>query len=176
MITIAPIISITITPANIASACKASLSQTSFAYTGTAVYPAETLVFKANGATLRKNVDYSVTYYNNVNPGTATVSITGKGNFGGTLNMNFSIAKGVQNLQVKAAPAKVKVKKKTTIIVSGNKGAVTFKSLRPSLATVNSKGVDKAKKKNGIAMPAIPLLTISLNHQPDAPTTLHLPI
>lgn len=43
--------------------------------------------------TLVLNTDYTVAYTNNVNAGTATVTATGKGNYGGTASATFEIAK-----------------------------------------------------------------------------------
>ena len=47
-------------------------------------------------AVLKRDTDYTVSYKNNVNPGTATVTVTGKGRYYGNLNGNFTIlaAKG----------------------------------------------------------------------------------
>lgn len=43
--------------------------------------------------TLRANTDYTVSYEDNVNAGTATVTVTGKGNYGGTATATFTIDK-----------------------------------------------------------------------------------
>ncbi len=44
-----------------------------------------------NGKTLGEGIDYNVTYTNNVNVGTATVTITGEGNYTGSITKNFTI-------------------------------------------------------------------------------------
>ena len=46
-----------------------------------------------NGIKLVENTDYTVEYKNNLNPGTAAVTITGKGNFKGTAEKTFTINK-----------------------------------------------------------------------------------
>ena len=46
---------------------------------------------KYNGEILQKGVDYTVSYSNNRNVGTATVRITGKGNYTGTITKTFKI-------------------------------------------------------------------------------------
>ncbi|MBR4513489.1 MAG: hypothetical protein IKO61_01180, partial [Lachnospiraceae bacterium] len=51
------------------------------AYTGKAITP--TPVVKLNGKTLKKGTDYTVSYKNNTKVGTATVTITGKGDYSG---------------------------------------------------------------------------------------------
>ena len=60
-------------------------------YTGSAITPAVTV--KDGSSTLVKDTDYTVSYSNNVNAGTATVTITGKGNYTGTKTANFKIVK-----------------------------------------------------------------------------------
>lgn len=53
-----------------------------------------------NGSTLEAGKDYDVAYTNNINAGTATVTVTGKGNFTGSANTTFTIAKADLNLSV----------------------------------------------------------------------------
>ncbi len=60
-------------------------------YTGLALTPAVTIM---NGAmTLTNGTDYTVSYSNNTNAGTATMTITGMGNYTGTKTANFTIEK-----------------------------------------------------------------------------------
>jgi hypothetical protein len=60
-------------------------------YTGDSVKPA--LSVKDGSRTLTPNTDYSVTYSNNVNAGTATVTIIGTGNYTGTASGTFDIVR-----------------------------------------------------------------------------------
>lgn len=60
-----------------------------FRYTGAPIEPEIRLNF-FNGD-LVKGTDYDVAYSDNVEPGTATITITGKGNYGETLMVNFKI-------------------------------------------------------------------------------------
>lgn len=53
-----------------------------------------------SGRTLEADKDYTVSYASNVNAGTATVTVTGKGNFTGLANTTFTIAKADLNLSV----------------------------------------------------------------------------
>lgn len=58
-------------------------------YTGNAVTPVITV---ADGSrVLTDGTDYTVSYADNVNPGTARVEVTGKGNYTGTVNQTFTI-------------------------------------------------------------------------------------
>lgn len=58
-------------------------------YTGKALTPAPTV--KLGSATLKNGTDYVLSYRNNINAGTAIVSVTGKGNYSGTRSVNFKI-------------------------------------------------------------------------------------
>ena len=53
-----------------------------------------------SGRTLEADKDYTVSYASNVDAGTATVTVTGKGNFTGSANTTFTIAKADLNLSV----------------------------------------------------------------------------
>lgn len=61
----------------------------SLTYNGSALSPAVTV--KYGNATLKKNTDYTVAYSNNVNAGTGTITITGKGIYGGSVKKTFTI-------------------------------------------------------------------------------------
>lgn len=61
------------------------------AYTGSAQEPKPTVV--AAGSVLREGTDYTLSYSNNVNVGTASVTIKGKGNYRGSVTKNFKIYK-----------------------------------------------------------------------------------
>lgn len=67
---------------------KATLAFSSAKYTGSALKPAVTV--KVDGKTL-KSTDYSVSYSNNTMPGKATVTVTGKGLYKGTVKTTFTI-------------------------------------------------------------------------------------
>lgn len=62
-------------------------------YTGTALTPAVTVTFAGSlgTVTLRKDVDFSLTYENNTKAGAADVKITGIGNYSGTKTLDFDI-------------------------------------------------------------------------------------
>ena len=68
-----------------------TLNQTSFRHTGSEIKPEP--VVKDGEKTLTKDVDYELSYANNTNVGnnTATVKVTGKGNYKGEIDKNFSI-------------------------------------------------------------------------------------
>ena len=68
-----------------------SLSQVSYTYDGTEKKPEVTV--KCDGVVLTKDTDYTVAYADNVNVGTAKATVTGIGNYKGTVTKEFTIAK-----------------------------------------------------------------------------------
>ena len=66
-----------------------TLNQTQFTVTGSEIRPAVTVTL--NGKTLVENADYTVSYADNVEIGTATVTVQGIGNYTDTLQTTFEI-------------------------------------------------------------------------------------
>ena len=66
-----------------------TLEKDSYTYDGKAKTPAVTV--KLNGKTLILNTDYTVSYSNNTKAGTAKVTVTGKGNYKGSVTKTFTI-------------------------------------------------------------------------------------
>ena len=83
--------SCSIAKANLSNSTITSISDKT--YTGSAIKPNPVVKMTLNGSTvtLTKDTDYTVTYSNNTNLGTATVTVTGKGNFTGTKSTTFKI-------------------------------------------------------------------------------------
>lgn len=78
----------------------------SLTYNGSALSPAVTV--KYGNTTLKKNTDYTVAYSNNVNAGTGTITITGKGIYGGSVKKTFTIKKlGISATAVSGTGSKV---------------------------------------------------------------------
>ncbi|MCD7840015.1 MAG: hypothetical protein LUG46_05225, partial [Erysipelotrichaceae bacterium] len=121
----------------------ASLSKTSYSYTGSNIKPSVTL---KNGSTTIGSSNYSVSYSNNKSVGTATVTITGTGNYSGTITKSFKITKGnLSNYTVslsstsytydgKVKKPSVSVKCGSTTISSSNY-TVTYASGRKNAGT-----------------------------------------
>ncbi len=67
--------------------------------TGSAI--TQTLVIKDGDYTLIENTDYTLSYQNNINPGTAKVIITGKDGYSGSIEREFTIAeKSIEGVTV----------------------------------------------------------------------------
>ena len=71
------------------SKASVTLSNSTYAYDGKAKKPGVTV--KLNGKTLKNGTDYAVSYSNNTKVGTAKVTITGKGNYTGSVSKTYSI-------------------------------------------------------------------------------------
>ena len=80
--------SFTIYPASISGASVSAANQT---FNGQALTPGITV--KLGGHTLSNGTDFSASYSNNLHAGTANVSVTGKGNYSGTVRGSFIISR-----------------------------------------------------------------------------------
>ena len=81
----------TITPAPISNESVSVSPIADQLYTGKAVTPAPELTLDDDA--LEAGVDYDLSYENNVEPGTATVVATGKGNYAGSVRATFRIVR-----------------------------------------------------------------------------------
>lgn len=72
------------------SGATINLSSTTYEYTGSAVTPQITSV-TLNGRSLVQGIDYTVAYSNNTSQGTGKVTVTGIGNYSGSVSKNFTI-------------------------------------------------------------------------------------
>lgn len=56
---------------------------------------------KVGGRTLKNGTDFTVSYKNNTEPGTATLTVTGKGNYSGSVSKTFKItARAINDVEV----------------------------------------------------------------------------
>ena len=79
----------------------------------------QSITVKYNGKTLKNGTDYTVSYSNNKNIGTATVKITGKGSYTGTITKTFKINPTKQEIQ------KLTAKSKAFFVDWAQKGSAT---------------------------------------------------
>ena len=113
---------------------QAIASQT---YTGSALQPAVTV--KDGETTLVLDTDYTVAYSDNVNAGTATVQITGKGNYKGTATATFTITKAAGTISYATATVNKTYGDEAFVneLTKTGDGAVTYATNKPEVATVN---------------------------------------
>ena len=79
----------------------------------------QSFTVKYNGKTLKKGTDYTVSYLSNKNIGTATVKVTGKGSYAGTITKTFKINPAKQEIQ------KLTAKSKAFFVDWAQKGSAT---------------------------------------------------
>ena len=89
----------------------------SVSFTGSNITPSVTV--KVAGRTLTNGTDYTVSYSNNKNVGTASVYVYGKGNYSGSLSAKFDIVPAKQQIQ------KLETKYKGFYIDWAQKGSAT---------------------------------------------------
>ena len=123
--------SITIQAASVSGATVA-LEKKSYVCDGKSKKPAVTVTL--SNKTLVNGTDYTVTYSNNKNIGTATVIITGKGNYTGTLTDTFTI-KLSKGDTFTSGKYKYKVTGSSTVAFAGIKNTSTTKVTIPKTVT-----------------------------------------
>ena len=152
-----------------------TLSQASFVYNGNAQKPSVT-VKDGDNTILAEGTDYTVSYANNTNAGTASVVIAGKGNYGGSATKTFTINKAAQSITAKSSLTTVSVGKTATVSTTGAKGNVTYSSSDATVATVGSKtGVVTAKKVGTVTITAKSAATANYNAASKTVTVKVLP-
>ena len=117
---------------------KLSLSSNSYTYDGKAKIP--TVTIKNDTATLIKDTDYTVEYSNNINAGTATVTVTGIGNYTGILTKTFIINKAQQTVNATISSNTLDIGDTSEITASGQ-GTISYISSNTNVATVNNSGI-----------------------------------
>ncbi|MGN0292227.1 MAG: Ig-like domain-containing protein [Lachnospiraceae bacterium] len=136
------------------SKCTITLSKKSYYYTGSGCKP--TVKVKYKKKVLKKGTDYTVSYTNNTNPGTATVTVKGKGRYSGTVKKTFKIKNALTvSLSKKSYTYSGKANKPTVTVKSGKTKlagkyySVTYKNnTKAGTAAVIIKGKGKYKGKN----------------------------
>ena len=145
-----------IAPCDIGNADVAAIPEQT--YTGKALTPKPGYV-KVNGRTLKEGTDYTLSYENNVEPGTAKIVITGIGNYTGKRTVTFTINGLVK--EIKLSTDKLVIKKGKTgtlkaevLPATAADKSLTWKSSNAKVATVDANGVVKALKKGTVTITA----------------------
>lgn len=145
------------TPTGTASIAGAAVSgiQAGYSYTGKEQKPVPTV--KISGKTLSAGKDYTVSYSNNINAGTAAMVIKGIGAYTGQKTISFTITKAKNPLTLKVSKKtysrkkNLKKKKKSFSIGAKNaQGAVTYtlsKKAKKAKISVSKKGKVIVPKK-----------------------------
>ena len=117
-----------------------TIDQTEYVYDDTAKTPGVTV--KYGDKELVKDTDYTISYNDNKDAGTAAVTITGYGNYRGTVTRNFVINKAEQTLVANISKNEITVGDTAEISADG-KGNITYSSDNGKVATVDSNGIVK---------------------------------
>ena len=137
------------------SKCKLTVKDQT--YTGKALKPAVTV--KYGSKTLKQGTDYTVSYKNNVKPGTATVTVTGKGDYTGSAKATFRILVPLSKCKLtvksqtytgKALQPAVTVKYGSKALKKGTDYTVSYKNNKAvgvATVTVTGKGGYTGTKK-----------------------------
>lgn len=128
------------------SDCNMTLANPTCIYNGKEQTPGVVLTY--NGKTLVQDIDYTVEYKNNVNAGTATVTVTGKHACRGTMSMDFEIQKAEQTFKYTKSYKKAYNSKafKLNAKLQSGKGSLSYNSSNSKVASVSKKGKVTVKK------------------------------
>ena len=107
------------------SKASVTLSTSTYAYDGKAKTPSVTV--KVGGKTLKKDTDYTVSYSNNTKIGTAKVTITGKGNYTGSVSKTFKIKNNFKKATVSGISTKAFTGKNITQSITVKYNGKTLK-------------------------------------------------
>lgn len=126
-------------------------------YTGSALEPVPTLLYGAAPAlTLVKDTDFTLSYSGNTAVGTASVTVTGKGNYAGSRALTFEIVPAGSGLTAAVSAARtyngagqllsgteLAVKQGTTELTLGTDYDVTYTAMTDTGAKVDADGAPK---------------------------------
>ena len=108
------------------SKASVTLSTSTYAYDGKAKTPSVTV--KVGGKTLKNDTDYTVSYSNNTKVGTAKVTITGKGNYTGSVSKTYIIKNNFKKATVSGISTKAFTGKKITQSITVKYNGKTLKN------------------------------------------------
>lgn len=120
---------------------KASISKINdVTYTGKALTPSLKIV--CNSKTLKAGRDYTVTYKNNINPGKASFTVKGVGNYSGSISGSFTIVKAEATIKnVKSSYTKTLGDNAFSIRPTCKSNTpITFSSSDKKVATIDKNG------------------------------------
>ncbi|MBR1749444.1 MAG: fibronectin type III domain-containing protein [Ruminococcus sp.] len=125
------------------SGSKISFKKTKLAYTGKAIKPSLTVTL--GGKTLKSGTDYTLSYKNNTKVGTASVTITGKGNYSGSLVTTFTIIPKTTKIGKATSPKTKQAKVTWTKNTSGGGYQIAY-STKSSFSSKTTKSISGSSK------------------------------
>ena len=140
-------------PDNRIDIASATVKMPKATYTGKALRPTPTV--SVGGKTLAKDTDFSISYQNNVNAGTATAVVKGEGAYKGSKSVAFKIAKAANTMKVKTKAKSVKaskLKKRKQTLKGAIKVSKAIGNVRYAKAKSSSKRLSVNKKTGKITV------------------------
>jgi len=120
--------------------CDATLDTSSYTYDGKDKTPGVTV--KDGRTKLTQGTHYKLTYKDNTNGGTATVTVQGIGNYSGSKDLSFTINKAEQTVTAAiASGSQYIVKGKSAAMKASGYGTISYASANTSIATVSADGL-----------------------------------
>lgn len=123
------------------------LEPDTYVYSGGLRTP-EVTVLSTFGSELEKDVDYTVAYEDNKNAGTATVVVTGIGNYSGTASRNFVIEKvDIEKTNISLAYSETSFtggSKEPNVVVTTARGTTLKKGTNYTVSYINNKNAGTA--------------------------------
>ena len=117
-----------------------ALPQSAYTYTGKPLSPPITVTYGGKALSLGK--DYAIVYTDNINAGTAKVTLTGAGGYQGSITKTFTIRKAGQPISGTKAYQKPYGGKPFLLDAArtAGDGALSYSSSDPKVASVSQKG------------------------------------
>lgn len=135
---------------NLLSHCNITLID-SVVYTGEEQTPEVTVQY--GSATLMEGTDYTVSYVDNINAGTASVTVTGMGDYTGTVTRTFTISKAANEITASdfTKNASASATQTFSIEAKAKGGTLSYESDQTSVTVSSSGKVTIAKNYAGKA-------------------------
>ncbi len=118
--------------------CIVQLSDTSFTYDGTEKRPAVSVMH--GNASLLEDRDFTVRYANHINAGEASLTVSGIGNYSGSVTKSFLIAKADQKVSASLSRETILPGEQAVLNASGI-GSLQYQSSDSQIAAVSSTGI-----------------------------------
>ena len=133
------------------SLCNITADSDAYEYDGKAKTPKVTV--KDGDLLLEAGQDYTVTYMDNINAGTAKIKVQGIGEYGGNYESEFAIAKIKNNITAANITKKTSTKTQSAVVGAKVKGnaKLTYRSDNKSVKVNSSGSITIAAKFTGTA-------------------------
>ena len=129
--------------------CSVTLGTSSYTYDGSEKKPAVTV--RDGTQKLTQGTHFTLTYQNNINAGTASVTVTGIGQYSLSKTFHFTINMASQTLNASLSKSSIFIGECCNIQTNGV-GTISFSSSNKSIATVNEDGIVEGIAKGNVTI------------------------